>query len=154
LVSHLDRTAVELLTRESCRDFFNDGVEVDLTCGRGYPPMRLLVHEFIPVSETISRVPALTEWKTFELHYPYPVALDEAAMRGLVDECRNHVKYIVSRPLDLTVEMPRNMPPISKRVLEAVSHYHCSLSGTSHEERVDSLRTRARRLADTSRKLF
>jgi hypothetical protein len=75
-------------------------------------------------------------------------------MRGLVDECRNHVKYIVSRPLDLTVEMPRNMHPISKRVLEAVSHYHCSLNGTSHEEKVDSLRTRARLLADTSRKLF
>ena len=122
---------MDKLSHELSLGFVGLDVEIDLTCGRGYLPMKLTVSEFAPKSDELARIPAITTQSTeglpsFEYQHPPPIAF-RSTYADLTEKCRDHIELVVRRQQQTLNLVTWRGNKISKIILEAISRYHRSI---------------------------
>lgn len=131
-VSYLDLVAVGKLSHELSLGFVGNDAEVNFTCGYGYPPMKLVVSEFVPASDRLARAPTLTPGSSldsalsFQYQYPPPIA-SRIKFKDLIETCRHHVELVVMYQRNTRRPVSNRGNELSRKVLEVIVRYHKSV---------------------------
>lgn len=107
-------------------------MEAQFSCGREYPPLVLILTEFVPpVGEraTIPVIPSFVqESVTFEQRFPATLALPKLE-DDLQQKCLDHIKSMVRYHCDDEQVFPmKYSSEISTRVFAAVCKFHRAIS--------------------------
>jgi hypothetical protein len=129
-ISHLELAAVGKLSREISLGFTGIDAEVEFTCGCGYPPLKLVVSEYVPTSEDLARAPIIATGSSdrvpcFQYQYPPPIA-SKSTFTDLVETCRSHIKLVVRHQRNIRSPIAERGNGLSRMILEAIIRYHGS----------------------------
>lgn len=109
--------------------FLSNEYSASLVFGRGKPPFKLTITEFIPTNHeklyfpTI--VPALGDQKaTFKNNYPRPLALRNFDGRDMQNNCRAYLECLVRHQRDVCqASLAADTSIICKRILRSIIQY-------------------------------
>jgi hypothetical protein len=131
LVTSLQKTQVEGLTANMKRAFLDNELEIDISCGPEYEPLRVCVSEFVPENDRAASQPVIStdqqsQSSIFTRRYPAPVAMKNLDMGHLGESLRRHAESVVAvQRGDSSNQKPNT---ISKRLLGVIGRYHSSKS--------------------------
>lgn len=129
---HLDKAQVDQFANIYDKSFTLNTVEAQFSCGRDYPPLVLILTEFVPpIGErpTIPVIPSLVqESVTFEQRFPATLALPKLE-EDLQQKCLDHIKSMVRHHCENKQVFPMQYSSeISTRVFAAVCKFHRAIS--------------------------
>lgn len=132
LKRHLDKAQVDQLANIYDNYFTLNTVEAQFSCGRDYPPLVLLLTEYVPPfgeRPTIAVIPSLVQQGvTFEQRFPATLALPRLD-DDLQQKCLDHIKSMVRHHCDNKQVVPMQYSSeISTRVFAAVCKFHRAIS--------------------------
>ena len=131
LHSHLDRHKIQTLINEHSSGFTDTGLEVEVSTGSAFTPMKLETHFFTPRngwdSELIKQhhltVESEEQKSLFQCRYSAPVGLMALSTSDLTKTLRAHVEHMIATPqypVQTTAGDTTNIPLL---ILEEVRQY-------------------------------
>jgi hypothetical protein len=107
--------------------FTNNTIEIEIKSGPTYPPIRLVVHEFLPKDQNFLALPQLVtneinNESRIAVSYAPPLGLNEPT-NAVKQKCLEHIKSIIKSERNAGEVEYGETSQISWRVLEAVSQY-------------------------------
>jgi len=106
-------------------------IEIDISCGSEYEPLRVCVSEFVPDNDHVASLPVITtdqqsQSSVFTRRYPAPVAMKSLDVDQLGETLRRHAKSVATVQRDGSSN--RKLNAISKKLLGVIGRYHKSKS--------------------------
>jgi hypothetical protein len=134
MASPLQRTVVQQLSGQIGRailGFTSKVIEIKVSCGTRFFPMRLKVTEFTSANSQLSSVHFVTSnngTHVLTKQYPAPVALREFGFNTLLTTCISHVEHMARKLYELTPFTTKRISDVPNRLLQAISRYHDTAS--------------------------
>jgi hypothetical protein len=127
------------LIKDNSRGFTDNKIEIEISSGPDYPPIRLTVCEFVPKNREflfLKYVETTNDtgkkcYKFTESFAP-PLGLDRDDLVDLREKCKSHVSSIIDRERDIGEATRGDTSMLSWEVFEAINRYRRS----SHTEQV------------------
>ncbi|KAF4632185.1 hypothetical protein G7Y89_g5942 [Cudoniella acicularis] len=126
LYSKYDPESIKNLPSQLSRGFTDNTFEIGVTCGRGYPAMKLRLSEFVPLNGNSTYVPFLCTGDNpayYVPRYTAPVAFKSLNTEDLLDTCRKHVARMAKHLCDHP-RLAKGKSNLSEEILEAITQYH------------------------------
>lgn len=129
LGAHLERSQVDRLIETYGKCFTANKIEVQFSCAPRYPPLVLVLTEFIPPPEEKSPLKIMhNQGPAIEPHSPARLALPSIET-NLRRKCLEHIQAMVRYHLDNDQVFPRKYSSqVSTRTFAAVCKYHKMIS--------------------------
>jgi hypothetical protein len=113
------------------RAFLDNELEIDISCGSEYEPLRVCVSEFVPENDRIASQPVIStdqqsQSSIFTRRYPAPVAMKSLDVEHLGESLRRHAESVAAVQRDDSSNQKLNT--ISKKLLGVIGRYHSSKS--------------------------
>ncbi|KAF4631616.1 hypothetical protein G7Y89_g6514 [Cudoniella acicularis] len=117
--------SIEKLSGQLSKRFIENHFEVGVTCGRGYPAMKLKISEFVP--ETDESVPFICSGDVlFAQRYPAPIALQLFDIKSLLETCRRHSADMAKYNRDLSSN--NATVDLSQKIMGTISQFYSTIS--------------------------
>jgi hypothetical protein len=126
-----DPSEVQKLIDENVVGFTDNQIEVHISSGPNYPPIRVIVHEFIPANNELLAVhcapPDISDPKpSIEEVYAPPFGLIDNNGKDrdkLRRSCREHIKVMIEHSQVFPTAASGNSAPLSCEIYEVVNRY-------------------------------
>ena len=137
LVSHLQEDCALQLSKELVCGFDREDLEIDVSPGRGFRSMRLVVAIFSPKCQQNFPVTVITsEGESsstgFQKRQPPPVALRDHALKRFIKQCHDNITQMVDLKQDISEMFRSNMNQVSQKIMKAIYKFY-SLSCKGEE---------------------
>ncbi|RDW64864.1 hypothetical protein BP6252_10515 [Coleophoma cylindrospora] len=127
LSAHLKKKSIEDLISEHTSGFYDDGIDVDVTTGASFKPMRLSTNFFRAESKELLLQHYLgTNLENKDLlvqQCSAPVGLLGVDVGELKKKCRQYIDDMIGNPLYAEQSCADNPTEIPRRVLEVIQRY-------------------------------